>query len=303
MLPRRIAFVVLLTIAQTPAQAQREEAPRVSQDGRLAFEVVSITPVGRNELPAGIDEENPCSGAMPLTTGRTLDGRASTPYALIVLAYNPWKHAQRACELATTSDLIAGGPEWIKSARYAVRALFPEGADSASYERLLNTGEGTDAQRRLQAMLESRFNLTLRRETRQMPVYLLTVDQSVSAAQAKMAQSTKTGFAISEKLRALGSIVTSFLPGADGSRYVSISFTRQPVVRLAQRLATAAQRPVLDRTGLEGAFDFILEYDDSGVSRPTVFTALREQLGLKVEPSRAPVDVLVIEQIQRPSAN
>ena len=71
--------------------------------------------------------------------------------------------------------------------------------------------------------------------------------------------------------------------------------------RLAQRLATTAQRPVLDQTGLPGDFDFILEFDDGGVSRPTLFTALQEQLGLRLQASRAPIDALVIDSAERPT--
>jgi len=73
------------------------------------------------------------------------------------------------------------------------------------------------------------------------------------------------------------------------------------MTRLAQRLGTTAQRPVLDQTGLPGDFDYILEFDDGGVSRPTLFTALQEQLGLRLQPSRTPIDVLVIESAERPT--
>ena len=73
--------------------------------------------------------------------------------------------------------------------------------------------------------------------------------------------------------------------------------------QLTQRLAGLAERPVVDRTGLAGEFDFILEYDESGARRPALTTALREQLGLRLQPSRGPVDVLVIERAERPSGN
>jgi bla regulator protein BlaR1 len=267
------------------------------------FEVASIKPVGRNALPPGIDEENPCSGAVPRLGGRTLDGPALTLYALIALAYNPWKQAPGACALATTSNLISGGPDWTRSARYAIQARFPEGADPGSYEGLLNSGEGADAQRRLQSLLEERFKLTVRRETRQLPVYLLVVDDGVNPAKSKMARSAEIGHAISANLQTMNSIFTSYPTEKDGTRYVSISFGKQPVARLAQRLTTAAQRPVLDRTGLEGVFDFILEYDDNGAARPTLFTAVREQLGLRLRPSQAALDVLIIDHVERPTGN
>jgi uncharacterized protein (TIGR03435 family) len=80
-------------------------------------------------------------------------------------------------------------------------------------------------------------------------------------------------------------------------------FKRQRMNQLTQRLASAAERPVVDRTGLAGEFDFILEYDEGGAHRPTLSTALREQLGLRLQPSRGPVDVLVVERAERPSGN
>jgi uncharacterized protein (TIGR03435 family) len=60
---------------------------------------------------------------------------------------------------------------------------------------------------------------------------------------------------------------------------------------------------VFDRTGLPGQFDFVLEYDETGVLRPTMVTAIREQLGLRLQPGRAPIDALVIERAVFPSAN
>ena len=280
-------LMALVIAAPVSAQSPRT-LDGVPQSGRSAFEVVSIKPVSRDAYPVGIEEENPCSGSLGRLTGRTLVAQASTLYALIALAYNPWKQAPRACELTTTAELISGGPDWINSARYSIQALFPEGADTGSYDRLLNTGEGTDAQRMLQTMLEDRFKLTLRRATRELPVYLLTADQSRSVAQTRMAQSAKTGYAISEPLRAMGTIFTNNPTGPDGMRYVSISFVKQPLVRLAHRLATVSGRPVLDRTGLDGVFDFILEYDNSGAARPSVFTAIREQLGLRLDVTLVP---------------
>jgi uncharacterized protein (TIGR03435 family) len=73
--------------------------------------------------------------------------------------------------------------------------------------------------------------------------------------------------------------------------------------QLAQRLAvsTAVQRPVVDRSGLPGKFDFILEFDDNGVARPTLFAAMQQQLGLRLQPSRAPFPALVIDRIERPT--
>ena len=72
--------------------------------------------------------------------------------------------------------------------------------------------------------------------------------------------------------------------------------------QLAELLTNAAGRPIVDKTGLAGYYAFTLEYvlGNEGVS---VFTALQEQLGLKLEPARGPLDVVVIDRIERPTEN
>jgi uncharacterized protein (TIGR03435 family) len=67
---------------------------------------------------------------------------------------------------------------------------------------------------------------------------------------------------------------------------------------IAQGLTRYADRRVLDRTGLEGRYDFELQWSDV-----SIFTALQEQLGLKLEPTKGPVDVVVIDRVERPTEN
>ena len=265
-----------------------------------AFEVFSIKPSSRDLFPPTIEEEDPCSAALLRLTGRTLSAGTTTLQALIAIAYNPWKQSAGACAYATKFDLISGAPNWIKSERYAIQALLPDSVDPLSYPRLL-TGEAPDLQRMLQAALTERFRLIVRPAKRELPVYLLVVDQSASIAQKRIAQSRTAGQGIPE--RYAEGIYSSYPTAADGGRFISIMFKRQRMDQLTQRLASPAERPVVDRTGLAGEFDFILEYDESGGNRPTLSTALREQLGLRLQPSRAPVDVLVVERAERPSGN
>ena len=83
------------------------------------------------------------------------------------------------------------------------------------------------------------------------------------------------------------------------------------MARLAQRLTSTLGRPVLDRTGLDGAFDVDLTFtpdnptvDSAGApNAPSLMTAIREQLGLRLESTRAPVDVLVVDRVQPPTQN
>ena len=153
-----------------------------------------------------------------------------------------------------------------------------------------------------QAMLAERFGLMVRQETRERMVYFVEVDQSATIMHQRMKQSLTAGHRNSDPKYGAG-IYSAFPTGPDGGRYVSIAFNRQSIARLASRLSTAAQGPVFDRTGLAGEFDFVLEYDETGVLRPTMVTAMREQLGLRLQPGRAPVDVIVVERAVQPSAN
>jgi uncharacterized protein (TIGR03435 family) len=282
-----VAAGIVLCAAALSAQSSR-------------FEVVSIKPSSRDLYPSTMEEEDPCSAALPRLTGRQLSSSTTTLYALIALAYNPWKQSGGACAFAARSDLISGGPAWIKSQRHVVQMLFPEGSDTAAYERLLVAGEAPDVQRMLQTMLAERFTLGVRRETKDMPAYFIAVSDTPSTTRRRIAESTSTQ-PIPERFAP--GIYTSYPAGTDGKRYTSITFKRQSMARLAQRLGTIAQRPVFDRTAVPGEFDFILEFDDTGALRPTVFTAMQEQLGLRLQPARAPVDVLVVESAQMPTAN
>src|SRR5687767_9001399 len=97
------------------------------------FEVVSIRRSDLSTLPAGLEGEDPCSQAMPRRSGNRLVASTTTVYALIALAYNPWK---LQCARARTANLIVGGPDWIRTERYSIEALLPDGVDAPSDERL-----------------------------------------------------------------------------------------------------------------------------------------------------------------------
>ena len=87
----------------------------------------------------------------------------------------------------------------------------------------------------------------------------------------------------------------------------SIEATGQSLFTLASRLATIVGRPVIDRTGATGRYDFTLNFApdrDAGASdAPSIYTALGEQLGLRLESRREPVDIVIIDALQRPSGD
>ena len=194
-----------------------------------------------------------------------------------------WNHLSYAFNIPQPSR-IASVPEWVQVARYDI-------AGKAA-------GPITDQQRRamLRQVLVSRFGLRVHSEQREQTVYVMTMDRSdkrpgaglTRRADCAAASCERNGTGTQEGVNIRATTLTQF---ADGM------------------LSNLLGQIVRDETGVEGVFDVEANWRpasgnaNAGDSRPDMFTALREQLGLKLEPSRRPVDVLVIDHIERPSEN
>jgi uncharacterized protein (TIGR03435 family) len=188
-------------------------------------------------------------------------------------------------------------PAWLSSARYDI-VLTPDKPDIVPGRNTpTKNALGSEArnQQRLRAVLRDRFKLVLRIETRELPVYTLV--------QAKGGS----------KLHAVAGDKPATLRGSGKG---GIKASHAPIKFLADRLSRELGRPVNDETGLGGLYDFELNWTHevrrgfeapNGQSNPTegasVFTALTEQLGLRLESKKGPVQVYVIERIERPSDN
>lgn len=193
-------------------------------------------------------------------------------------------------------------PEWASSARFDVTAK--AGADINPEQRTLM----------LQALLGERFKLAVHREFREMPIYALVAardDRRVGPNLRRSeidcspeARSTRPGTAGAGTSPSTGGInrptCGSFTVG---SSLVAGGIT---LAQLASALTRRVDRIVVDRTGLDGLFDVDLTWtaltpaSDAG---PSIFTAVQEQLGLRLERARGPVEVLVIDRVQRPTEN
>jgi len=174
---------------------------------------------------------------------------------------------------------LTGGPGWIGSDRFDVIGKPEKPEDMKSLHLML------------QALLADRFHLTIHRETRQMQVYFLVV----AKGGAKLRES------------APGSVGAG---QSAGMGWFKASSNR--IEDFAQTLAGMVSRSVIDKTGLTGQYDFRLDYasevaagSDAGNApeKPSLFTALQEQLGLKLEPGRAPVEMVVVDRAEKPSEN
>jgi uncharacterized protein (TIGR03435 family) len=196
---------------------------------------------------------------------------------------------------------LIGEPAWIGSAQYDIQA-------KAEADVSVKQMEGP----MLQALLEDRFHLQVHRETRQLPVYEL----SVAKGGVKM-KATEPGECVPYDVDATPPAAPA--PGAPRTVYcgypkAGVAGTNRTLdgagVTIAGPIANlsrlAVDRAIIDRTGLDAGYDLHLEWaadalaDGAGTS---IFTALQEQLGLKLESAKGPVKVLVIDRVERASAN
>lgn len=210
-------------------------------------------------------------------TSRTQPGRYQgvnvTLMRLIRLAYRPIQEFE-------------GGPDWINTEHFDIEAK-TEG--TPTQEQMLTM---------LRTMLAHRFALEARQDIRERPVYALTLARRDGRLGAQLTRA--------DDAPCPGGPGTCGVRMGDGTLN-SRSIT---MARLAQELSFVG-RKVIDRTGLDGAFDVNLQWtsDAPGAApgtdgnRPSIFTALQEQLGLKLEPTTGPVDVVVIVGAQRPTEN
>ena len=161
----------------------------------------------------------------------------------------------------------------------------------------------------LQALLEDRFALKMRRETRQGSIYSLVV--AGKGSKLKPFEGTCVDPDRGKPLQP-GSTACGYRPGLG-----TVDATGTPVAVLTDFLSAIMGRPVLDKTGLAGRFDFRLEYKidqatagfqaaadaNADDSRATIFTALQEQLGLQLKSDTGPREYLVIDRAEKPSEN
>jgi uncharacterized protein (TIGR03435 family) len=174
-------------------------------------------------------------------------------------------------------DQIARGPNWLETAGWDIDARFPAGASP------------TQAPQMMQAMLADRFHLVTHRETRVLPVYTLTV--------------AKSGIKLQE-----GNGSGGMSAGPRLIRYRSGTMRE-----LAGQLSSYLGREVIDRTGLTGQYSISLSFapvdlgasagDAAPDSAPSIFQALQDQAGLKLESTKGPVEILVIDRAEKPTAN
>ncbi len=208
------------------------------------------------------------SSGIKTSHGR-LDGENVTLQRCIVGAYGVGPHQ------------ILGGPDWLTSERFQIAAIAGQPADDDAVLMVM-----------LQGLLADRFKLVLHRETKTMRAYALEVA-------AKGPKLEKAG---------LGESVTNTSSGNSG---VIIDIRHTGMDSFAKILSRKLERPVVNHTGLEGLFNFKLQWMPESFKPgetvppdgPSIFTAIQEQLGLRLVSQKMPVEMLVIDHAEKPSEN
>jgi len=191
---------------------------------------------------------------------------------------------------------IVGAPGWVSSDRFDV-SFTPDKAEPAVRPGIsVNERQsiGSRQRQRTQAVLRDRFGLILRAETHELPIYALILAKGGHKLSPPADVNRGPNFTV------------------DNSRITAANATTR---MLAYNLSGVLGRPVTNDTGLDGPFDFKLEWTPdspaqalpdepvSATGGPSIFTALTEQLGLRLESRRGPVPVYVIEKIEKPGEN
>jgi len=264
-----MAGIGALAIASSGLLAQSP----VRSPGFEAFEVATIKPTDPDTQ--GV--------YMRMQGVNRFIARGLTVKALVAAAY----------ELAPRA--ISGGPAWTDYDRYDITAVTPGNLQPSLDEQMWM----------LRRLLADRFQFTFHRESRELPVYAITVEKGgpklkpSAAAAGTLSKLTNTVFQ-EEK-----GGVHILLPARSANMAQFAAMMQRAVV----------DRSVVDNTGLSGTYDFDLEWtpDESQFggtlprsvepTKPGLFTAMREQLGLRMEPTKGLVQTLVIDRIERPSEN
>jgi uncharacterized protein (TIGR03435 family) len=261
----------------------------VQDDKRPEFEVASIKPASPDAR--GMWVRNAPGGRVNITNMSLKE--------MIVMSYRIQPYQ------------ISGGPAWLDKDRYDITAKAEKEPKQGEWNLLL------------QSLLADRFQLTLRKETKELPIYALVLARKDGKLGPKLTESKDDGCVKFDPAHPADPPA----PGEPRPRYCgnqmmsprSLTAVSIPVGNIVPMLARLLGRTIIDDTGLKGNFDISMEWapDDAQLamlppdtprpaadgSGPSIFTALQEQLGLKLESRKGPVEIYVVEKAEKPTEN
>lgn len=250
----------------------------------VAVGLMAISIFGRTTFSQPAFDVASVKPADPSSHGISLSGDPSrlairnvTIKFLIGLAYN------------VKDFQILGGPRLLDSERYDIEATYRVNSPERRDRRLTFVTIQADPQVRLmlQALLVDRYHLAIRHETKELPVYSLNIAKNGPKLRESTAPEDLQNMRVD-----LGQVKSN----------------RMSMEQLAGVLSRLLGMPIVDKTGLTAYYDFSLKWSPEETSAdttpaPSIFTAIQETLGLRLVSAREPVDVLVIDHLEKPTAN
>src|SRR5262245_51612388 len=282
---------------------------------RPSFEVASVKPIDK-----------------ALVT-RNHEGKRLTPavfidrtelMAFIVRAYVRGGGCEMKVALGEDCPVIVGTlPPWLKTDRFEIQGTLPRSTPAYS-DRQVREGDTPQVNLMLQVLLEDRFRLKVHRETRELPVYALVVGKEGAKLQPPTKRVVNAPDGTQVEIHGMGSVLAA--RGQDGTVRRHMAFESSTMQQAADALAVYFDRPLVDRTGLSGEFNFTIEHEvdpdaptpsfvpnpsGRGGSYTNPFTGLTaselsralQDVGLRLESTKAPLEVLVIDHVEKPSEN
>jgi uncharacterized protein (TIGR03435 family) len=285
----------------TPSRAQ-SDAPATYPPG-FEFDVATIY----------LSQDTSFGGVLGFLTEDSYRARNMSLKSVIREAYGLWGAGE---------GMISGGPKWLDTDRYYITAKI-DAAVADKLKKLSPDQRKLTQQQMVQALLADRLKLAIHREAKEVPVYALAIVKTGSKLhEAKPGDPYANAFPYADKFDGgndpAGKI---FLVGGGGpeGRTMTIYAFAVSMPALAKQLTVMTGQPVLDKTGLTGNYDLALKYwftpmrqasdgapdgqppDPAG--GPSLFNAIQQQLGLKLESTKGPVSIVVIDHVERPSGN
>ena len=320
---RTIGKALLLTVALSSAAALSVPGriSTSSQNQPLKFEVASVKSSPQS-LNVGV--ANGCSGTLPRVNPGRFTVTGATLYTLIT-----WAYSMGECLNVSADGLLSGGPGWIMSDRFDIQANIPQSLPAYTTEGIMR-GHAPKLASMIEALLADRFKLALHREMREIPVYALTVAKGgpkFTLLKEGDCDPRDIDFA-----RLAAAPARQDQPRCGEDR-IGIGFDQKGTADVramdlddfAQRLGLILDRAVVNQTGITNMVAFHLDFvlttgpprslpplagapsrpipEASTLAGPSIFTALQEQVGLKLDVTKASVPALVIDHAEKPSEN
>jgi uncharacterized protein (TIGR03435 family) len=278
------AHLGLLMMAAISAASSQTATP-----DRLAFEVASVKPAGS------------VSGRLTMNGGPGTSDPGRITYTNIMLR----RILLSAYEVR---NYQISGPDWLDSLRFDITAKVPAGATTQQFHSMLRN------------LLATRFKMTVHRESKELPIYALltakngpkvkaTPDDGASAVKPPDEQLAMTQpFEGKDGFPALAMRTPGLVSETKGGR-ARVTAKETPISKFADLLSGLLDRPVVDMTGLTGNYSFVVYFtpedqNPDGGSDPSIFGALPEQLGLRLEARKGQVELLVIDHAEKvPTGN